>query len=246
MEAFREARRREGRGIAALGPGRRATTTAGALLLAAMAAGVLSVVPVLEEPDYWAALPGREAELVTGGLFQALMVPAYAGFALALHPALRRVSPTLGLGFVAFRLVACGFHLLAVAMLALILDLGRGLDTGAGPETYEAIAETVRRGRDLVNHVVVIIATGLSDLLLLVVLLRWRLIPRWLAWWGLLGAMLTILASLLLFASAVEVVSVSYLALNGPLALHTVVLAGWLIVRGLEPGQPETAPPPSR
>lgn len=216
-------------------PARRGTTTAGGLAVLGLVAGLLSVVPVLEEPGYLRALPAREAELVRGALFQALMVVGYAGFALALYPALRRVSPSLALGFVGFRLVGCGFHLLAVAMLPLVLDLGRGLDGGADPQTYEALVETVRRGRDLVNHVVVVVAVTLGDLLLFTVLYRGRLVPRWLSGWGLLGAALAIVASLLLVSRTVEVVSVPYLSLNAPLAVHTLVLAGWLVARGFDP-----------
>ena len=218
----------------AIQPGRRGTTTAGALALAALVAGLLSVVPVLEEPGYLRSLPGREAEVVSGALFQALMVPAYAGFALALYPTLSRASPALSLGFVGFRLVACGFHLLAVAMLPLLLHLGQGSDGGTDAHTYEVVAEALRRGRDLVNHVVVIMAMVLGDLMLFFILCRWRLVPRWLSVWGILGAVLTILASLLLLSGVVGVVSVAYLSLNGPLALHGLALAGWLIGRGFD------------
>ena len=214
--------------------GRRGTTTAGVLALVALVAGLLSVVPVLEEPGYLRSLPRRETEVVSGALFQALMVPAYAGFALALYPTLRWASPALSLGFVGFRLVACGFHLLAVAMLPLLLDLGRGFDGGTDAYTDEVVAETLRRGRDLVNHFVVIVTMGLGDLLLFSILCRWRLVPRWLSVWGIVGAVLTILASLLLLSGVVGVVSVAYLSLNGPLALHGLVLAGWLIGRGFD------------
>ncbi|GAA1057641.1 hypothetical protein GCM10017608_00430 [Agromyces luteolus] len=218
-------------------PERRAATTAGALVLVAMIAGVLSVVPVLEEPDYLGSVTQRGPELVSGALFQLVMVVAYAGFALVLHPILRRASPTLGVGFVGFRLVACGFHLLAIAMLALLLDLAHGYDAAIGTPAAEVtaiVAEAVRIGRDLVNHVVVITAMGLGDLLLFVLLLRWRLVPRWLSVWGIAGVVAAIAASALLLAGVVEVVGVPYLALTAPLALQGVVLAGLLVVRGLD------------
>lgn len=221
------------------------STVAGLLLLAGLVAGVLSVVPVLEEPDFLRRLPTREGEVVSGALFQLLMVLAYAGFALVLHPVLHRASPALSLGFVSFRLVACGLHLIAIAALPLFLDLGRAFETvsaTAGP-AYEVLAETLRLGRDLVNHVAVIVALALGDSLLFVILHRWRLVPRWLAGWGLVGAGCTIAASVMLLVGAVEVVSVPYLALNAPAAIQTVVLAAWLIGRGLRdtPGTSKVA-----
>lgn len=216
---------------AATRPGRRATTTAGVLVLVGMAAGLLSVVPVLEEADYLRSLPAREGEVISGALFQAVMVPAYAGFALALYPTLKRASAYLSLGFLGFRFVACAFHLLAVATLALFLDLGQGYAASGAP-AYVVVAETARLARDLVNHFAVIVAMAMGDLVLFVVLYRWRLLPRWLSAWGVVGIALAILASLLFLAGSVEVVSVGYLALNGPLALHGLVLAGWLVARG--------------
>jgi len=236
-QGYDAARRLESSGLrAAIRPERRATTAAGVLVIAGMAAGLLSVVPVLEETDYLRVLPAREGEVVAGALFQALMVPAYAGFALALHPTLKQASAGLSLGFVGFRLVACGFHLLAVAMLALLLDLGRGYAASAAP-SYEVVAETVRLARDLVNHFVVIATMSMGDLLLFALLYRWRLVPRWLSVWGVIGIAFAVLGSLLFLAGGVEIVSVGYLALNGPLALHGVVLAVWLVARGFDLGR---------
>ncbi|WP_165307763.1 DUF4386 domain-containing protein [Agromyces binzhouensis] len=218
-------------------PDRRAATTAGALVLVAFLAGILSVVPVLEEPDYLGSVTERRGELIAGGLFQVVMVAAYAGFALVLHPILRRASAALSVGFVGFRLVMCGFHLLAVVMLSLLLDLAQGYDAAIGTpaaETYAILAETMRNGRDLVNHVVVITTMGLGDLLLFVLLLPWRMVPAWLSVWGLAGVASAIAASILLLARVVDVVSAPYLALTAPLAVQGLVLAGWLIVRGLD------------
>lgn len=223
----------------AVHPSRRLTTTAGVLVFAGMAAGLMSVVPALEQDDYFGSLPTRSTEVVSGALFQVLMVPAYAGFALALYPSLRRASAGLAAGFLGFRLMACGFHLLAAAMLPLLLDLAQGPGT-AGPDaaTYEVLAETLRRARDLVNHVAVIVALGLGDLLLFSLLHRWRLVPRWLSLWGLCGAGLAILASLLVLSQALEIVAAPYLSLNAPLALQSLVLGAWLIGRGLHEASP--------
>ncbi|GAA2038596.1 hypothetical protein GCM10009819_24340 [Agromyces tropicus] len=222
---------------------RRATTIAGLLVIAGFATGILTVVPVLEEAGYLAALPDRRAEVVSGTMFQLPMAMAYAAFALVLHPILRRFDPTLALGFVSLRMVALGFHVLAMALLTLILDVGvvDGGAVDASDESRALVVETLRLGRDLVNHVVVIVATALGDSLLFVLLLRHRLVPAWLSTWGLAGAASAILASLLLLAGVVDVVGIPYLALTGMLGLQGLALAVWLIVRGLDTGAPRSA-----
>lgn len=214
---------------------RRVSRVAGILLLVGLAAGVLSVVPVIEEPDFLPLLSGRVDEVARGALFQGLMVPASAGFALALHSLLRRTSPAMSLGFVVFRLISCGFHVLAIAALALLLHLGEAVAAAPAAEvpSYAVIAETLRHGQDLINHVVVIVTLALGDLLLFTTLYRQRLAPRWLGAWGLVGAMAAIGASALLVARAVDVVSVPYLALTAPAAAQTVVFAVWLVARGI-------------
>lgn len=89
---------------------RRATAIAGVLALAGMIAGVLSVVPILEQANYLALVPAHQRQILLGAGAQLLMVPAYLGFALYLYPTLRRGDEALSLGFVGFRLIAAMFH----------------------------------------------------------------------------------------------------------------------------------------
>ena len=215
---------------------RRATATAGVLALVGMVAGALSVVPVLEQADYLALLPEHHGQILLGAGAQLLMVPAYVGFALYLYPTLRRGDESLGLGFVAFRLIAATFHLAAVVILPLFVVLGDGYTQGSGADRahIEILGELLRSGRDLVNHGALIIALSIGDLLLFRILHRWRLVPRWLSAWGLLGAGLALAASLMVLFGFTEVVSALYLALNAPLAIHTIAFALWLIARGFD------------
>ena len=217
-----------------------AVRAAGLLVLLAMAAGALSVVPVLERHDWLARLPAARHQVLRGAGFQLLMVPAYVGFALLLHPALRRVGSTAALGFVCLRVAAAGLQLVGVLLLALfplLADVAAGADAERLAQV-ELLGELLRRGRDLVNHVGMVVALGCSDLLLFGLLRRGRLVPGWLTTWGLAGAALAVGASLLVLAGTLDVVAVPYLALNVPLALQNLVLAGWLVRRGLAGRQP--------
>ncbi|MFC7584394.1 DUF4386 domain-containing protein [Nonomuraea antimicrobica] len=204
------------------------------LVIVGMVAGVLSVVPVLEEPDYLALVSANESQLVSGAIFQFVMIPACAGFALCLYPVLRRENEALGLGFVGFRLIAVAFHFVGVILLPLFLVLGQEFARVgvSGASHIEGLGELLRTARDLVNHVALIVSLSLGDLLLFGVLYRSRLVPRWLSAWGLLGAGSAGLASFLVLVGLTEVVTPLYLAMNVPSALQSVVLALWLIVRG--------------
>lgn len=203
---------------------RRAPAAAGALIIVGMVAGVLSVVPVLEEPAFLDLVATHQHQIVAGALAQFVMIPAYVGFALCLYPMLRTVSASLSLGFVGFRLMAATFHFAGVLLLVVFLAVG--------PE-FGQIGGLLRTARDLVNHGALIIALGLGDLLLFWMLTRSRLVPRWLSAWGLLGVAAAMAASFLVLFDLVDVVAPTYLAMNAPLALQNLALALWLITRGV-------------
>lgn len=213
---------------------RRRTAIAGVLVIVGMIAGVLSVVPVLEEPDYLVLISRDASDVILGAGFQFIMIPAYVGFALCLYPTLRTENEALSLGFVGFRLIAGMFHFIGVILLPLFVVLGPEFTqtSAAGAPSIAVLGELLRTGRDLVNHVALIISLGMGDLLLFYILYQSRLVPRWLSAWGLTGTGLTMLASLLVLFRLTDVVTPLYLAMNAPLALQSLVLAIWLITRG--------------
>ncbi|MFD1933121.1 MULTISPECIES: DUF4386 domain-containing protein [Nonomuraea] len=206
------------------------------LVIVGVIAGVLSVVPALEEPHYLVLISAHEGQVIVGAVAQFIMIPAYVGFALYLYPALRVENEALSLGFLGFRLIAAMFHFTGVILLPLFLVLGREFSQAgtSGAPHLEVLGELLRTARDLVNHVALIISLSLGDLLLFCVLYRSRLVPRWLSVWGLLGAGSAMLASFLVLFGVTDVVTPLYLTMNAPLAVQSLVLAMWLITRGFD------------
>lgn len=223
---------------------RRGTTIAGVLALVGVFAGVLSVVPVLEQPDYLTLISAHESEILLGAGAQLFMIPAYVGFALYLYPTLKLGDEALSLGFVGFRLIAAMFHFIGVILLPLFLILSEGFvqSVGANPSHIEVLGEMLREGRNLVNHVALIIALCIGDLLLFGILHRYRLVPRWLSTWGIVGAGLALAASSMVLFGLADVVTPLYLTLNAPLATQSLVLALWLIARGFDTTQLRLGP----
>jgi hypothetical protein len=215
---------------------RRGTAIAGVLVIVGMIAGALSIVPVLDESDYLALLATHETEIILGAGVQFMMIPAYVGFALCLYPTLKIGNEALSLGFVGFRLIAGMFHFVGLILLVLFVVLVQGPGQPDGPDAahLEVLGELLRTGRDLVNHVALILALSIGDLLLFRILHQWRLVPRWLSGWGFLGIGLTMSASFMVLFRLTHVVTPLYLAMNAPLASQSLVLAVWLITRGFD------------
>lgn len=223
----------------------RATTFAGALHLAGLVAGVLSVVGVIDAPDYLHRAGEHETQVVVGALFQSAMSFAYIGVAVALYAVLRRHSPTAAAGFLGCRIAGGLLNLVGVTLLLLLLELStRFLEAGAPASShFQTLGALLQRGRDLTNHVAMILILGFGDGMFYWVLHRARLVPRWLSGWGFLGLALAVAASLLVLSGRLTVVTSTYMLLNAPLALQQLVLAIWLIAKGVSTrtGSPPTA-----
>ncbi|MFF4415757.1 DUF4386 domain-containing protein [Streptosporangium sp. NPDC001559] len=222
---------------------RRAAAVAGTLVIVSMIAGVLSIVPALEEPRPLALVSAHESQVIVGAVAQSIMIPAYVGFALCVYPALRAENEALSLGFLGFRLIAATFHFIGVIILPLFLVLGHEFaEAGASDASrLEVLGELLRTARDLVNHVALIIALSLGDLLLFRVLWRSRSVPRWLSGWGFLGIGAAMSASFLVLLRLTDVATPLYLTMNAPLGLQNLVFAVWLMTRGFTTNAPTTA-----
>lgn len=216
---------------------RTATTIAGWSYIGATVAGILSMVPVIDDPEYLIKISAHETQVIAGAFFQLLMVAAYIGYAISLYPLLRKHNENLALGFISFWVIGGVFIIIGVIILLLFLTLSQGFVRSAASQAvyFQTLGELLRTGRDLVNHVGMILALSLGSIMCYSVLFRTRLVPRWLSGWGLIGTALTIFASLLLMFRLIGLITTIYVGLNFPLALQEMVLAVWLIVKGFNP-----------
>ena len=85
----------------------------------------------------------------------------------------------------------------------------------------------VRQGESALGY----LAFSMGSLFFYYLCYRFRLIPRWLSIWALIGAVL-FLASSVMPLFGVSTRSTLYIALNAPGGLQEMVLAVWLIVKG--------------
>lgn len=213
---------------------RKIAIVAGILIILGMLAGMLSIVPSVESPDYLTKVSAYQNQVLIGALFQFTLVPIYLGFALLLYPILYKYNKSLALGFVSFRIIACVFQLVGVILLPLFLSLSQEFlkYTTRDLVYFQTFGDVLKLGRDLANHVGVMLATGLGNLILFYVFYKTNLIPRWLSSWGIIGNFIAMLASFLILFRLIDVVSSQFIVLTVPLVLQEILLAIWLIARG--------------
>ncbi len=213
---------------------RKTAIIAGILILIGMVAGMLSIGPSVESPDYLAAVSGNQNQVLTGAFFQFTLVPIYIGFALVLYPIVRNYSKSLAIGFVSFRIIAGVFQIVGVIVLPIFILLSQVFlkSTSSDLLYFQTVGDLLKLGRDLVNHVGVMLATGLGNLILYYIFYKTKLIPRWLAGWGLIGNILAMLASFLILFRLIDVITPHFIVLTIPLVFQEIVLAIWLIFKG--------------
>lgn len=207
----------------------------GLLLVAALVCGLFSSVPAMETSDYLSKLATLGPQIKLAIVFQAMMAILYVAIVITTYPIVKRVGTAQALTYLAFRLTGAAFLVVGIVTLMLFHTLGQQMaQPGTTPPWfYDNIGRLLRQTRDGLNHVGMVLPWVIGGLFLYHAFLKTRLIPRWLALWGIAGVVFTMAATVLYMLSAVQgVSSLLYLILNVPLALQEMTLAVYLLMHG--------------
>lgn len=159
---------------------------------------------------------------------------ASASIAISLYPILRRYNEGLALGSVGFRLIEGVLYIVGAIFLLLLLTLSQEfVKAGAQNSSYfQTLGVVFLAGYHWVGFVGAVLAFYLGALMYYYIFYQTKLVPRWLSGWGLVGATLGIVASLLVMFGLIGPLSTFQVVLNLPIAVQEMVLAVWLIARG--------------
>jgi hypothetical protein len=221
---------------------RKSAIVVGLLFIIGDIAGVVSVLVtggLLEGPDTLTKIAANQSQLVLGALLVLVMGFALAMVPVVMYPVFKKYNEVLALGCVVFRgaLETVTYMASAGAML-LLLELSRVHAGAASPDaphfqTLSAVLVTTQGSTvaDLIS-----IAFSVGSLMFYYLFYQSRLVPRWLSVWGLVGAALYLASPLL------DMFGHGFGILMAPLAVAEIVLAVWLIVRGLSSPAPQGTP----
>ena len=156
--------------------------------------------PVLDDPVGYIAGGGQNNQILFGVLLELLLIIANIGTAVVIFPIVRRQSEELALGYVTARLFECMFILAGIVAVLGIVTLQQDV-AGAGEGT---LAYTLAAIKDWTFILGPGFMVGWGNGLILGYLMyKSGLVPRKLAWLGLVGGPLIILSgTLVLFGVA--------------------------------------------
>ena len=215
-------------------PPRSAGRLVGGLFIMATVAGVVSLVlqqPVTGAADYLTEAINHGSRLAAAAVLELVMAAAIVSIAVAAHPVIARTNPRLAIGYVAARSIEGAMFAVDTIGLLIVVFMSRTISGGAAAESLEVIGSVVVAGRELASLAVGALAFSAGAFILNYVLFRRRLVPAWLALWGLIGALMYH-ATFWISAYGLEGVSSTQTVLAMPLAVQEMALAAWLVVKG--------------
>jgi hypothetical protein len=216
------------------------TLIVGILFIVGTAAGVMAVSiesPILDVPDYLLRISANEVQITTGAFLQFLMAISCAGIGLSLYPLIKKYSEGLAIAVVGFRIMEGMAQILgsAIAISLLALSQAYGKAGAAAPAFFQTLGTVIKAGNDWLNNGPIPLCWCIAAVIYYSVFYQYKLVPRWLSAWGLIGISLTMLLSVLNMLNILPAVSTVQMAVNLPIAVQEMVFAVWLIVKGINP-----------
>ncbi|MDL5513301.1 DUF4386 domain-containing protein [Arenibacter sp. M-2] len=216
---------------------RKKSISVGTLLILSIVAGILSIDPVIDGMDNLGSVSINSNAILIRAFMQFVLGLIYASIPIILYTLLKKINSSLTIGFLVFRIISVGFIFIGWLSILLLLALSQEFASSGSPELlyFKTLDNLLRSGRDLINHVAMPLILSVGNLMFYSILYQSKIIPKWLSLWGLIATILSsVLASILLMFSVINIITPAYITLAFPTALLEIVLATWLIVKGFD------------
>ena len=197
---------------------------AGLLFITATAATMLSQIllePFLQAPDVIVSVAENRDLFVFSALLEVVNALASAGISFAFFPILRRCVEGLAVAYVGLRSIEAGLGIVATIGILML---------GAPGITQHALTIA---GHDLAFLMLLLVFT-VGTMVLYPLLFIYNLVPRWLSIWGFVGGVIFFSSVLMIIFGRIEMGSTLDTILSLPIWINEMVLALWLIVRGVD------------
>jgi hypothetical protein len=210
---------------------RKTATVVGVVYLAGFVVGLVGTgltQSVLGTPDHLAAVTTNSMILALGAILWMIAVAGDAAHGVLMFPILKQHSERLALGYLASRILDAVFVAVSALFILIQIPLGSEFLKAAGTDTgYLQALSTVSAQVNLYAYDFGMITLGLAGLMLNYIFYKAKLVPRWIAVWGLVGYAV-------IFMGMISEVMGSGLGLVSsiPGGLWEVFIGVWLIVKG--------------
>ena len=190
--------------------------------------GEMLFTSVLGAPNYLATLSANSLTVAIGAVLWLLAVIGDAAHGVLMFPILKPHGERLAVGYLAARIMDALFIAIMVIFILLQIPLGHEYLNAAAPDMayLQTLGRLFTQGQ-LYAYQIGMSTLGVSGLLLCSTLYKAKLLPRWLAVWGLIGYAV-------IFCGMLSEIMGSGLGLASSLpgGLWEIFVGLWLVVKG--------------
>ena len=203
----------------------------GVVYLAGFVVGIVGIgliQSILGAPNHLSTVSANSLLLAIGAILWLMAVVGDAAHGVLMFPVLKPHNERIAVGYLAFRIMDAVFIAIMVLFVLLQIPLGSEYVKAAAPDaSYLQALSTVFAQAQLYAYELGMITLGISGLMLCYTLYRAKLVPQWLAVWGLLGYAIILcgMVSAVLGSGLGDISSYAG-------GLWEVVVGVWLIVKG--------------
>lgn len=209
----------------------------GVFFIVAAITSIIALVlyaPVLSDQWYMTATNGSEVKVLVGAFNDILLIVSAVGTAVMLYPYLRRWNEQLALGYICFRFMETVFIAIGVVSILGLLQLSMHFEAGelTSTENFLGMGYIMQAGHRWTFMIGPNFMLGINTLLYSFLLFKTGLVPRPLATFGMITAIMVFAAGLLDMFGWVEPLSTLKGLIALPVGVYEISLAVWLIMKG--------------
>ncbi len=226
--------------ISPLKTGRRIAAVVGVLFIIGTVSCVL-MLPVLgntlNAPDHLTMISINEFRMILATLLKFTMGVACAGIGLALYPILRKYNEGLAIGAAGFRIIEGAVDVIGALGYVALLALSQEFIKAGAPQSsyFQTLDVLINTSTAWLRDVAMLLTWCIGALMYYSIFYQYRLVPRWLSVWGLVGITLTSISCLLVMFHLISPAGTIQVVLSLPIMVQEMVLAVWLIAKGFNP-----------
>lgn len=189
----------------------------------------LTFISVIGEQNYLTEIYNNPNNLIIGGLLIMLMGIVCSSIAYWIYPVLGRYRKALAIGAVGFRSIEGAFTLLSATTLLALIPIAKEFALSGSEAVLSSANSLVSVHHAIAPVLGIVFSCG--ALMYNIGFFQVKLVPRYLSVWGIIAAIMHIVASLLILFG-LNTFSPMGIILNMPIALQEMVMAVYLIIFG--------------
>ncbi len=191
--------------------------------------------PILKDPNYLVKSSEHANQMILGAVMELILVVSAIGTATTMFPFLRKYNETIALWHVCFRFLEAIVITVGIISVLSLVTLSREFVAAGAPDiaTFHASGILLQAIHDWTFLLGPNFFLGINTMMYSYIFYKSRLVPRFIPILGMTGATCIFLCALLVMFGVIEQVSVWGGILALPVAANEMILAVWLIVKGL-------------